>query len=364
MAEQSSSDQRPTGAATSRRGFLAGTAGLTGFALAAGAVQTAQVAAAAAGLPMAAAGAAPQLPPPSPAQGATDARLVGADFFLTLGSETGFALQGVDGGVISADVVADKSGSDNTPVKKHIAGVKYEDISISCGFDQSSSLYGWMAAAIQGKAAPMDGTVTGAAPNHTALTRMDWNNGLISEVGFPALDAASKDAAKMSIKFQPEITRFSAAAGTINRSPGKVQKQWLPSNFRLSIDGLDAPCTKVNKIEALVIKQKIIPNPSGGSVADGPVEIPSLVITLPESVAQPFIDWHQSFVVQGGNNATNPDNQERNGTLVYFAKDGTQLGQLAFSNLGIVTVTDDPTDANVRRVKAEMYCERIAFAQP
>lgn len=31
---------------------------------------------------------------------------------------------------------------------------------------------------------------------------------LISEIGFPALDASSKDAAKMSIKFSPETTRF------------------------------------------------------------------------------------------------------------------------------------------------------------
>jgi hypothetical protein len=30
--------------------------------------------------------------------------------------------------------------------------------------------------------------------------------GLITEIGFPALDASSKDAAKMTLRFQPETT--------------------------------------------------------------------------------------------------------------------------------------------------------------
>src|SRR4029077_8868968 len=109
----------------------------------------------------------------------------------------------------------------------------------------------------------------------------------------------------------------------------------------------------------LVVKQKIVDNADG--TQDISIDIPNLVITLPEGVAQPFIDWHQAFVVQGGNSSSNPDNLERNGSLVYFATDGTALGQRAFSNLGIVQVAEDPTDTSVRRVKAEMYCERMIF---
>jgi hypothetical protein len=142
-------------------------------------------------------------------------------------------------------------------------------------------------------------------------------------------------------------------AGSVNNP--KLQKKWLPANFRLSIAGLEEPCTRVNKVEALVVKQSIVNNADGQS--DFTVDIPNLVITLPESVAQPFIDWHQSFVIDGKNS----DDDERNGSLTYLATDGTILGQLTFQHLGIIRAANDPTDQTVRRVKAEMYCENMVF---
>lgn len=41
----------------------------------------------------------------------------------------------------------------------------------------------------------------------------DFVNALITQIGFPALDAAGKDAAKLTIKFSPEYTRAQAKTG-------------------------------------------------------------------------------------------------------------------------------------------------------
>jgi hypothetical protein len=43
------------------------------------------------------------------------------------------------------------------------------------------------------------------------------NLGIIGEIGFPALDAGSKDAAKMSIKLHPEAIRLFTQAASLNK---------------------------------------------------------------------------------------------------------------------------------------------------
>src|SRR5205085_9115636 len=106
--------------------------------------------------------------------------------------------------------------------------------------------------------------------------------------GFPALDAASKDAAKMTIKIDTghgQEVHPKDGGMVQGGQPLSKQKMWLPSNFRLRIDGLEEPCTRVNKVEAIVVRQ-------GGST-------PNLVITLPESHAALFHKWHEEFVLRG-----------------------------------------------------------------
>ena len=161
----------------------------------------------------------------------------------------------------------------------------------------------------------------------------------------------------MTIKFKPETTRKALGSGReIPRS--KVQKQWLPANFRLKIDGLDEPCKRVNKIEALTVKQKVVEDQGGA----GEYEVPDLVITLPESVAKPFYDWHEDFVIKGNNSSEG----EKNGKLEYLTPNLSEaLFTLEFFNLGIFKLAPEKGEANsdqIKRVTAEMYCERMTFS--
>jgi phage tail-like protein len=272
-----------------------------------------------------------------------------------------------DGGHPSSEVILEKVGPDHI-VKKHIAGVKYDDITLTCGTGMSKAFYEWIKASFDNSYQRKDGAIITADYDFKEMARLNFFKALITEIGFPALDAASKDPAKMTIKFAPEFTREEfkpgrSIAGGNYKTDAKIQKRWLPSNFKLVIDKCD--CTRVNKVEALVIKQKVVDHPVGElrdyEKEPAHLEIPNLVITTATSHSKEFKEWMYDFVVQGNNG----DDKERGGTLTYLTPDlKTELFTITFDHLGIFKCTDDKREAgseNVQRTKIEMYCEDIKF---
>src|SRR5688572_12715714 len=189
-----------------------------------------------------------------------------------------------------ADVVTEKMGPD------HLG--KITDISFQCGTGMKKAFYDWIKDSIEGRHTKKNGTIVTATDTHTATARLSFTGALVSEIGFPALDAASKDAAKMTVRLSPQATHAvplppSAAARALAAGPANP-KPWLVSNFRLKIDGLD--CSSVTRVGDLTITRK----------EPATVEIPNLVITLPESHAGSWKRWHEA---------------EKTGTLEYLAPD-------------------------------------------
>src|SRR5258706_9344560 len=120
---------------------------------------------------------------------------VGGKYALELdGVIAGWAAS-IEGGYASWDVVVENSGGGKFP-RKHLAGVQYEDITITCGTGMSNSFYDWIKATFSNKSTRKNGAVISADYNGKEVSRLNFFNGLITEVGFPALDAASKDSAK------------------------------------------------------------------------------------------------------------------------------------------------------------------------
>jgi hypothetical protein len=205
-----------------------------------------------------------------------------------------------------------------------------------------------------------NGAIIACDYNYKELSRLEFNNALMTEVAFPALDAASKDAAKMTIKISPEVTRMktSAAGGAVLRAKDSaIQKKWLPANFRLKIDRLD--CSRVDTIDAITIKQKV---GRGGVYLMGSPnpETSPMVITLPEAQAKPFYEWHQASL-----NMRNAPANKRAGQLDYLSEDMRELFSLRFADLALANVAPDRPQRgieNIRRVKAEMYYERMQLS--
>ena len=275
-------------------------------------------------------------------------------------------IESAEGGDATSDVVLERLGPDNIQ-HKHLAGVKYEEITFNCEIGMSKGFYDWIKASFDKKFTRKNGAILTCDYNVMPISRMEWRNGLITEIGFPALDAGGKDAAKMTIKIAPEFTRMVAAAKGALRTPSQiVQKKWSLANFRLQIAGCPTACSRVNKIEAIALKIVTTANQVGVArdyeVVRAQLDVPNLAITTAEAQAAEFYQWHQDFVIQGHNTR----DKERGGTLEYLTPDLREsLFTLTFRGLGIFKFAPEKVEAgseNIRRVKAEMYCEDIGFA--
>ncbi len=273
-------------------------------------------------------------------------------------------IQSADGGNARADVVTEGPGQ-TFFAKKHIGQLKYEPIVVEFGAGMGKGFYDWVRASLNMNYQRKNGAIIAADYELKEKTHMDFFNALITEVAFPALDAASKDTAHLTVKLAPEYTRMAKGSGAaVPVDKASQQKIFTPKNFRLKILNLEQACARVNRIEALTIKQKTVESAIGDArdyqKEPGKLEFPNLVFTLPEADAGPFYAWYEDFVLKGNN----ADQLERPGVLELLAADQTVLFTLTFYNLGIFNfapMKEDVGEDAIRRVKIEMYCERIDF---
>ncbi|HEY3197901.1 MAG TPA: phage tail protein [Nitrospirales bacterium] len=294
-----------------------------------------------------------------------DMRFIAGKFGLELdGAFAGFLLS-ADGGSGVGEVITTRSGGELIP-RKQLGAVKYENIILTCGLGMSKAFYGWIKDTTDSKPLPKNGAILVLDFDYKERSRMTFQQGLLSEIAFPALDAASKDAAKMTIKIAPQSTRLTGPAPSatgIAKPDLSKTKAWHTSNFRLRIQGLEDACTRINKIEPLVVKQTIQSISSGDKRSPaslpGPLEFSNLVITLPELDAGPFYKWYDDFAIKGNQG----DDKERQGVLELLDPTLKEvLLSVTLHHLGIFNFAPEKMEASsekIRLVKAEMYCEAI-----
>jgi len=190
----------------------------------------------------------------------------------------------MSGGDATADVITEKLGPDRV-AHKHFAGVKYEDIVVTCGADMSKSFYDWIAAALNLNSAysPKDGATVIADSSGRVTARLEFMHALIHEITFPALDASSTTPGVFQVKLTPEYTRTDNKSSAIVKSSVSPETNWLVRNFRLQINGLD--CTSVDSIDALTISidQRADAVGDARDYAKEPttLNIPNLSFTIP-----------------------------------------------------------------------------------
>ena len=266
-------------------------------------------------------------------------------------------LAGVEGGSCYSDVIEEEVGADGV-ARKHISGVKFEDITVTCSAGMSPAFYDWIQSSIAHKPLRKSGAIIAADFNYNEKSRREFTNALITEIAFPAMDGASKDAAYMKLKVSPEFVRTVPGSGKEVQGAALKQKKWLTSNFQFTLGNL--PASRVNKVEALTIKQKVVQDPRGGLVP-GKLEYPNLTVYIPEPDAPKWYDWHDDFVIKGNNG----QDAEQGGTLTYIDADlRTTLMTLGFSGVGMFKIAPDKMEAGaeqIRRVKVEMYVEEMSF---
>src|SRR2546421_466863 len=108
-------------------------------------------------------------------------------------------VSGIDGAHFKADAVTYQQGSDFL-VTKYAGRAKYDDITINVGAAMSPPFWKWVASSLEGKPQRRNGALVGYDFDFHERTRRSFFAGLIAEIGFPALDAASKNSASLSVK--------------------------------------------------------------------------------------------------------------------------------------------------------------------
>ena len=229
------------------------------------------------------------------------------------------------------------------------------------GFDLDESLYEWIAASWKMNYSRKDGSIIAVDATMQAKSEREFFHALITEIGIPALDASSKEPAYLTVKFSPEYTKTGKASGKVAAAKPAAQKQFLPSNFRLELDGLD--CDQGQQ-DRLVHREADSPEDDIGDLRDvqkepGNVEFPNLRVTIAEADAATWHEWHEDFVVKGNND----DAHEKSGTIVFLTPNRKdELARINLFNVGIFALRRPPATAaaeKVARVVAELYCERM-----
>jgi hypothetical protein len=336
---------------TSRRKFLGTAAGATGVAIAASVWNGKEASAA-------------SQPEQTQTLRADTVRAYAASIYgLELDGAAAGILNSVEGGAVSAEVIEDRTNTYFTP--KHLGRPKYEDFTLQMGLSLTTAVYDWINAAWTGRYASKDGSIKAADYSFDLRSERQFYNALITETGFPACDAASKDPGYMRLRFSPDSMLPATATGKLTTSTSKQSKVWLPSHFRLAIDGLD--CTAVNKVDAFSVKQSVVMGSIEGSTdttrVGGKLEFPNLRITLTAASAQSWWTYHQDFVV----NANNGEKFEKPGSLIFLASDGTEIARIKFFNMGLFRLSENTAASGtdlIPRVTAEMYVERMELVLP
>jgi len=263
------------------------------------------------------------------------------------------------------------------PVKSRLAGgygsrqhpgvTKFEDITITCGTGMSKQFYQWLQNSLSYDHIFHDGAVVTADFDMREVNRLNFYRALITEFGLPALDAKKNEICHLTAKITPTETKMeyhgspkARIAGAAVANP-KVQKRWLTSGFRLRVG--DLPCSNVISVDALVFKQQTVDNPVGETKYPDkhPVHInsPDLVITIPESDAKAWYQWHHEFVVEGKSG----QEAEKDGMLEFLtANRQDTLFTVHFPILGITKFTPEKLESGsdkIRTVKITMYSEMI-----
>lgn len=288
-----------------------------------------------------------------------DNRTAGADrFWMNLAGVLCTNVKTVSGGAITAPVIEQKAVGGGFP-EKHIGPPAYEEFVVRVGLSSIPDLYAWIASSWTTSPERRDGSVVTADADGNATSERRFTNARVTGVTVPTLDGSSKDAGYLAVTFEPELIRTQPGSGKVPASTAKPAKQWLCSNFRFELDGIET--TRVATIESFTVTNAGVQDVvgDGRDVTREPTrpQFPNLVVSVSAASAQSWQTWFDDFVVGGDNDRS----KEKSGAIVLLASDmSTELGRIALHDVGICALRPPAlgdTTQTVARFSAELYCD-------
>ena len=283
-------------------------------------------------------------------------------FQLDHGNDPGAAyLKSVAGGMFKGSVLEENAGPAATQFK-HLGTVELDPIQLEIGMAMSKPVLDWIAASWRKEFTRMDGQIIHADFNLNSRMEQWFYGALIAETKFPTLDGAAREPAYLGVTLHPEDVQVKKGDGRkVMGVTGMNQKKWLPSNFRLDIQGVDA--SYVNRIDSFSVTQKIRPLYTGvqrkPELEPTGIDFSNLTVYLAVEHAADFFAWHQEYVVSGGKST----GSERPGFIEFLGPDNsTVLFTINLNQVGIHRLTIEKSEAHaeqIKRAKVELYLESM-----
>ena len=274
------------------------------------------------------------------------------------GAPTTAFLKAIDGGWAKHSLIDEPHGPNNMRIK-HAALAEIDPVSFEFGLSGANSVLKWIQESWNKNPTRRSGQITHGDFNNAAKFEHHFSDALILETTFPALDGASKDAAYIKVKFQPEGVATKKADGKqLRGNSASKQKMWLCSGFRLNIDGIDE-MKYVNKIESFTIKQGCkkmqIGSQRFAEIIPTKIDFPNLSGTISMAYADKLIQWHEDYIVKG---KADPSAQ-RTGSLEFLSPDRKKtLFRINLKEVGLVGTNVVASTANqdqIKRAKFDLY---------
>jgi len=277
------------------------------------------------------------------------------------------AARTVSGGDVVADVVTGSAMAYGQFRDKHIANSKTKDIVVGLDMGSLTPWLGWINQSFSGKVSYKNGSVTTYDSQLSQVSKLSWQQGVISGIEFPELDAASKAGGEVKLTISPQRATRSGTGGKVATAASAKQQRFSASNFRITIDGVDL--TRVARIQPLSVRTKVATNSVGigrelEKVA-GVAEVSNLVLFADSHDSASLQSWYESFVVRGEAS----QEKEKSGRIELLAPDmKTVLLSIGLHGVGIVTLgSESETSVNkdsLPRLRAELYVEYITVDPP
>lgn len=267
-------------------------------------------------------------------------------------------LKSVDGGYVRASVLDEPIGPHNLHIK-HMSTVDIEPFSVECGLSGANDILKWIQLSWRKEPARRSGQITHANFDLVKTYEHEFFDALITETTFPTLDGASKEAAYLKLKLQPERVISKQASGErISGQMGSKQKLWMCSGFRLNLDHING-CEYINKIDSFTIKQGVKKMYTGADrfpqIEPTKIEFPNLSGTISLQYADGILEWYKKYIVDGQHDKK----AQTSGSLEFLSPDrADSLFKIQLYDVGIhhAQVLQSTANADtIKRVKFELY---------
>jgi len=295
---------------------------------------------------------------------AVDSRSYSASLFgLDLGGKMAGYLKKITPPEMKGDKVEHKTGH-LLKTSKAISNYSHGDFSFSCAMNMGKDLQDWIKASFDSAHRYVDGALLIANFDGEEQRRINFQQALITECSFSNLDATSKDAVYVDVKCQAEHVRNVKGSGKIATATGSRAKDWMCSNFKIEIPGLD--CTTVSKVELPKFTQKVTQDAVGHmreqSYIPTSVDLSDLTVTFAPGPAGKVEDQWMAAAEKWFIAGETLEEQHLNITITFFAPNQTTiLGEITYGGCGWLSMKpgDLERGEKTRTNTAKFYVETV-----